>query len=206
MRRAKNIARRPAVRSPASRIVVATEGVLTEPAYLKVFNQLYGNHSLRLTPIRVGGDPRAVVERVIEEKERVEGDSLAKRDTFWAVFDRDIHSRFEEAKDLALGNGIHLAISNPCFELWGVLHYQEQNAPIDRHKCQRLLEKLCGDYDPNKGKIFNDRTVIEQAYLKAVERSADSTHRRIEEGDPDGNPSTTVHNLTEYIRCFKANE
>ena len=139
MSRARRIGRRPAVRPPAARIVVATEGVLTEPEYLRVFSRIHGDRSVRVVPIRVGGDPRAVVERAIEESERSKRDKLATRDSVWAMFDRDIHQQFDEARDLARGNGIRLAISNPCFELWGILHYQDQNAPLERQECQRQL-------------------------------------------------------------------
>ncbi len=206
MSRMRRIGRKPAVRSPAARIVVATEGKATEPEYLKAFNRIYENPSVRIVLIPVGGDPRTVVERAIEEKEESKHDPLAKHDTYWAMFDRDSHPRYEEARDLARGNNILLATSNPCFELWGVFHYQEQNAPIDRHQCQRKLEKLCPDYNSSGGKTFSDRQMIEQRYLKAIERSGDSLQRRENEGSPGGNPSTTVHELTESIRQFNARE
>ena len=202
MSRMRHIGRTPAARSLAARIVVATEGKATEPEYLKVFNRVYENPSAQLVPIPVGGDPGKVVERVIEEKEKSKNDPLSRHDTYWAMFDRDSHPRYEEARDLARGNGILLATSNPCFELWGILHYQEQNAPIDRHECQRKLEKLCPGYDVNGGKTFSDRQTIEQRYPKAAERSNDSLQRRENEGSPDGNPSTTVHELTGSIRHF----
>ena len=203
MSRARRIGRRPAVRPPAARIVVATEGVLTEPEYLKVFSRIYGDRSVRVVPIRVGGDPRAVVERAIEESEKSKRDRLATRDSVWAMFDRDSHKRFDEARDLARGNGIRLAISNPCFELWGILHYQDQNAPLERQECQRQLGNLCPDYNAGAGKVFGNLEAIEQLYSAAVERASLSVKRRQEEGDPGGNPSTTVHLLTELIRCFK---
>ena len=202
MSRMRRIGRKPAVRSPAARIVVATEGKVTEPEYLKAFNRIYENPSAQIALIPVGGDPGTVVERAIEEKENSKHDPLAKHDTYWAMFDRDSHPRYEEARDLTRGNGILLATSNPCFELWGVLHYQEQNAPIDRRECQRKLEKLCPDYNASGGKTFGDRQTIGQSYPKAVERSSDSLQRRENEGSPGGNPSTTVHHLTESIRHF----
>ena len=185
---------------------VATEGVLTEPEYLKVFSRIHGDKSARVVPVRVGGDPRAVVERAIEELEKSKRDRLATRDSVWAMFDRDIHHRFDEARNLARGNGLRLAISNPCFELWGILHYQDQNAPLERRECQRELGKLCPSYNAGGGKVFGDREVIEQRYPVAVERASLSVKRRDEEGEPGGNPSTTVHLLTEFIRCFKRHE
>ena len=120
------------------------------------------------------------------------------------MFDRDAHKRFDEAKDMAHGNGIRLAISNPCFELWGIYHYQECNAQIGRDKCQKKLGELCPDYSNKKGKIFDDPEVIRSNYRDAVGRADRALARRVEEGDLEGNPSTTVHRLTEHILCVVA--
>ena len=202
MSRARRIARRHGNRRLKARIVVTTEGLQSEPEYLKEFHRIHGNDSVRLEPIGVGGDPRAVVERAIKVSRELKKDPLASRDSVWAMFDRDDHVRFAEAKDLARGNGIRLAISNPCFELWGILHYQEQDAHLDRHECQRKLQKTCPAYNAGAGKVFGDRHAIEQNYLVAVERAKVSVRRREEEGDPGGSPSTTVYKLTELIRNF----
>lgn len=202
MSRMRGVKRRPATRQPAVRVVVATEGELTEPEYLRLFRRFHENSSVRLVVIPVGKDPRAVVERAIEEKNKVDVGPLAARDSFWAMFDRDIHTRYEEARDLARGNGIEVALSNPCFELWGVLHYQDQNAPLERHACQRMLRRLCPTNAAGATKVFDDKDAIERQYLVAVERASRSVERREEEGKSLGNPSTTVHRLTEFIRCF----
>ncbi len=202
MARIRRTSRSRGTRTPAARVVVATEGVLTEPEYLKVLNHVYGIQSLRLVPIGIGGDPRAVVERAIEERKKVSGDPLAKRDTFWAMFDRDNHSRFDQAKDLARSHGICLAVSNPCFELWGILHFRDQDAHLDRTDCQRVLKTLCPGYGKDGVKIFDDQSVIKGGYERAVERAKKLLQRREEEGNPEGNPSTSVHYLTEHFRKF----
>ena len=202
MSRARGIARRAGARPLAARIVVVTEGASTEPTYLKVFSRSYGHQSLRLVPIGGVGDPRAVVERAIEESEKLKGDPLAGRDSVWAMFDRDAHARFDEAKDLARGNGIPLAVSNPCFELWAVFHYRDHDAPIDRHACQQMLRELCPGYRKKGGKVFDDWNAIENGYPNAVERAESSLARREAEGVAGENPSTTVHRLTEYVRCL----
>ena len=118
MRRIKRQA--PARSSPAPRIVVVTEGAVTEPRYLRTFDRFHGDRSsARLVLIGGAGDPRAVVERAIEESKKLKREPLDRRDTVWAMFYRDEHPRFDEAKDMAHGNGIRLAISNPCFRALG---------------------------------------------------------------------------------------
>ena len=199
-RAARPTGRKAPVRRPAPRVVVVTEGAVTEPRYLRTFKRLHGvQSSAKLDLIPDAGDPRAVVERAIKESKKLRRDRLGGQDTVWAMFDRDEHPRFDEAKNMADGEGIRLAISDPCFELWGILHYQECDAPLGRHECQRKLGELCPDHSKRKGKVFDDPEVIESKYRDAFGRAENSLTRRREEGNPEGNPSTTVHRLTEHI-------
>ena len=199
-RHTRPVRRRRAVRRPAVRVVVAMEGASTEPGYLEAFNRLFGDRSVRLELVGGVGDPRAVVERAIDELGRSKGDSLGSDDTAWAMFDRDVHDRFAEAKNLAHGNGIGLAVSDPCFELWGILHYRDQDAPIDQRECQRMLGELYPGYKRRGRMLFGDPKVIEERYGDAVKRARQSLENRSAEGNPEGNPSTTVHCLTEHLR------
>ena len=205
MSRARSVTRRASSRAPIRRVVVVTEGALTEPGYLKAFEQIYGDReSVRLELIGGVGDPRAVVDRAVEESKKSKRDRLGAQDSVWALFDRDEHPRFDEAKNKARGNGISLAISNPCFELWGIFHYREYDAPLHRHECQRMLRQSCAAYDRRGNKSFADPVAIESSYRQAVERARSSLTRRAEEGDPEGNPSTAVHKLTERLRSPQA--
>ena len=204
-RTARPINRRAPVRDPAPRVVVVAEGKVTEPGYLRAFDRIHGDRSsARLVLIGGAGDPRAVVERAIEESRQSRRDRLGGRDSVWAMFDRDEHPRFDEAKNMAAGNDVRLAISDPCFELWAILHYRECDAPLDRHECRRTLEELHPGYGSSGKKVFDDPEVIENKYRDAVGRARKSLARREEEGDPGGNPSTTVHHLTEHILCVVA--
>ena len=201
MRRTRSASRRPARRRPAARVVV-TERESTEPKYLRVFDRILESEQVRLDIIGLGGDPKAVVQRAVKESKKVKGDPNAKDDTFWAMFDRDDHPRFDAAKDMAHANRIYLAVSNPCFELWGILHYQDQDASLDRADCQKKLETLCPGYKKAGEKVFDDPEVIENCYELAVERAEKLLRRREEEDRPEGNPSTSVHRLTEHIGKF----
>ena len=188
-------------RTPKARVLVVTEGTVTEAGYLKRFDRLHGTRSAKLVIIPLGADPRAVVERAIKEKKRAHGDLDAEQDSFWAVFDRDEHARFSEAIDLARGNGIRTAISDPCVELWAILHYELLNAPCSRRDCQRRLRELCESYGSD-GKRFEDDEVIRGRHGEAVRRAKVLLRRRHEEGTPHGNPSTTMHELAEFVRCW----
>ena len=59
---------------------------------------------------------------------------------FGVYFDVDEHPGISDAKQMARASGIKLAISNPCFELWLLLHFREQPGPQNRHRIQHILK------------------------------------------------------------------
>ena len=181
------------------RVIVVTEGENTEPQYILEFLRLHRAANVHIVP--TGFDPRGVVEKAIELKKEANADRKGtSRPHVWAVFDRDEHSRFEQARQLAESNGIHVAASNPCFELWAVFHYQDHAAPISTPACQRLLADLCGGYHASRGKLFRDEDAIRNNHDTAVRRRKRSLCERENEGEPQGNPSTSMHALMESIR------
>jgi len=195
---------RPApVKEPATIMIVVTEGEKTEPEYFKAFKEIHvpphikkSVFDLRIIPGI--GVPKTVVDRAIQELQDLQG-PLSGKDSVWAMFDRDEHPKFEEAKRKARSKDIGLAISNPCFEIWGIYHYQDWEGYIERDQCQRRLEELCPSYDRKSGKIFIDRDAIENKYRDAMRRAKESLDSREKEGDPEGNPSTSVHHLINAI-------
>ena len=176
-------------------VIVVTEGEKTEPQYIYEFLRIHQQPNVRVEG--TGLDPQGVVEKAIALKRSL---GRGARAHVWAVFDRDEHLWFEEALQLAQRHGICVAVSNPCFELWAVFHYQDHAAPIDRHDCQRLLAQLCAGYQADRGKLFKDTEAIRSNHDDAVQRGKQSLHDRKEEGDPQGNPSTSMHMLMESIR------
>jgi hypothetical protein len=68
----------------------------------------------------------------------------------WCVFDVDEHPLLAEAKHQASANHIKTAISNPCFELWVLLHFQDQRAHIARS----VVQSLCRERIPGYKKLL----------------------------------------------------
>ena len=195
--------RRLPVKKPATIIIVVTEGEKTEPQYLEMFKKIHVEpfvkrsvFDLRIVPDV--GVPMTVVDRAVQEL-RAQRPFSREEDSVWAMFDRDEHPKFEEAKNKARSKGVHLAVSNPCFEIWGIYHYRDWQGPMERHQCQNELEQLCPGYDKKYGKTFIDKDVIKEKCSDAIERAKKSLNSREKEGDPDGNPSTSVYFLIEAI-------
>jgi len=92
-----------------------------------------------------------------------------------------------------------LAVSNPCFEIWGIYHYEDCQRHIERDKCQKKLEELCPSYNKKSGKNFANDDIIKDKYRDAIARAEKSLNSRREERNLEGNPSTSVHCLIETI-------
>ena len=197
-RRNDSLRRRRPYREVKRRILIVCEGVVTERHY---FNDLrIQTKSLVELRIDPGGDPKSLVERAVDLKRTAEKDAKRgkdqnlKYDATWCVFDVDEHPYLAEARQQALDNGIQVAVSNPCFELWALLHFQDQHAHIERHDVQRL----CRQYMPRYDKRLPCETLL-PAYNEAVRRSIELEQWHHTRGTDGGNPSTGVHRLTEEI-------
>jgi hypothetical protein len=125
------------IRPERPRILITTEGVVTEPQY---FKGLKGH--LRATGVSVrsasidgiGRDPVSVVSAARTRQQR--GESY---DQTWCVFDVDRHSNLDEALRLAASYGYKCAVSNPCFEIWLLWHFEDRTAACSATDLRRCL-------------------------------------------------------------------
>ena len=201
MSRRDGLRRRRPFRNPLPRVLIVCEGTRTEPGY---FHDL--RHTERI-PIELeispGGVPKTLVERAVELKNTAKKDAKSAQDEnllydeVWCVFDIDEHPAVPDAKQQARDNGIELAISNPCFELWILLHFRDQRAHIDRAVVQRDCAKYLPDYE--KAVPF---VKLHPNYEEAVKRALDLDAWQQTRGSEGSNPSTRVHKLTEKIKGF----
>ena len=143
----RNRSRRPGRREPFQDskpiILIVCEGEKTEPQYFDGFRKAYRNprvdieicseHGVPLTLVKIA-KRRKQERREVADRER---DENIAYDSVWCVFDVDDHPQINEAKQMAKTNEIDLAISNPCFELWLILHFR--NNPGMQHR-DRLRE------------------------------------------------------------------
>ena len=194
-------ARRPAHREAKRRLLVVTEGRCTEPDYIKGYERHVRNATVEVEVAKERGDPRKVVEIAKEEKARAAREAKRQDDPFldydevWCVFDRDEHDRFDEALTMARDNGFELAVSNPCVELWLLLHVRDSPGARHRH----VVQKMLGDYLPG----YEKKLDFDQLAHSVADGTARA--RRLDEaaesrGDAKyGNPSTGFYRLTDSI-------
>jgi hypothetical protein len=199
-----SLRRRGAIHEAKLLIVVCCEGKNTEPEYLKEFAFAWGNRLVFLKTVPGVGVPLTVVQRAVQEKQELERIAARSRDSFtkkfqvWAVYDVDDHPNLAQARQLATARGIQCCVSNPCFELWPLLHFKDQDGEIDAKAIQRALEKLMPSYKYKGSKVL-DYKQLHIRFDVARRRATSIWQRRAKERNAGGNPSTCVFRLLDTI-------
>ena len=125
-KRTNSARRRPASRAPRTRLLVVCGAKRTEPDYLTGLVRAARNPATVVKVVVRARDPKDVVGYARKYRESAADDF----DQVWCVLDVDEFS-FVDALAGARKDGTHLAISNPCFELWLLLHHAEVNVSLD---------------------------------------------------------------------------
>jgi RloB-like protein len=203
MRRSDRLGRRKPFRQPRPRFLIACEGTVTEPHYFSEIRRLL--RSIVELQIIPGGTPKTIVKSAAARKKEAEVAARRRRDEnlrfdeVWCVFDVDMHPLLPEARQQANDNGIHVALSNPCFELWMLLHFQDQHAHIERGAVQHL----CRQHIPGYRKTPPCEELAEY-YGRALARAVELDRWHQTRGTEGANPSTGVYRLLEKMRGSSA--
>jgi len=157
-------------------IIIASEGQETEPDY---FDELttsdnYGKSGVHVIPLRRDhsrSSPSNVVQQLKNAKKEFR---LMDNDELWIVIDRDkwIDGELNDVADECQRQNFKMALSNPCFELWLLMHFR------DLHKYpNEKNETKCR----NKTSLKNELTKIlkpkklthlsMKAYMPHIERA-----------------------------------
>jgi len=140
--------------------------------------------------------PDAAEQRAESERQaKAEHDANLKFDEVWAMFDVDEHPKLKEAIELADREGVKVAVSNPCFELWALLHFEDQRGHIERKKLRERLKRHMKGYDKEL-----DFSKLRDTYEAALTRAKALHEAAKKSGQSRPNPSTDAYLLTETIR------
>jgi len=164
----------------------------TEDAYLRGFARFLGNRSIDLN-LKVCPEAPA---RIVEYAQRLADHLDDDFDETWCVVDvdnYDIRTGARRASELK----VELVVSNPCFELWLLLHFEACTCHLAKCKdVERMVRKHVPTYQKAK-LLFAD---FENGLADACERA-----RYLErDGGAYPNPSTGVWRLAERIMERKA--
>lgn len=172
MRKRRSLRRaRTGTRSVRKIFIIGVEGE-TEKLY---FDQFKGvSPVIRILTTRGGtrADPDSVVEKVERQLEQLrDEETLRSADAAWVVIDRDTWDP-EALKRVYEWTAQHknrwVAISNPQFELWLLLHYEEGYGVVTQKECLERLGRHVGEYRKNDRRSL---PLSAEARALAVERA-----------------------------------
>ncbi|MBW6411671.1 RloB family protein [Clostridium weizhouense] len=216
-------------------IVIICEGKDTETIYLDNFNSKYTKVDVRIADKNSKGknkgkatDPENLVKKAIEIKEKDYDINEEDGDRVWCVFDVDINynnnnamqskiNEIQKAKTLSSKNKIRLGISNPCFELWYLLHFEYTTANLKNYDdVKKRLDKYISNYDKNKNVYseLKDNLTTAISNSKKLKKHHESLDKILPNAENEylkinaesfvkSNPYTNVSDLIEYMETLE---
>lgn len=179
-RRENRRTRRAPVREERTQVLVVCGGKNTEPDYFRGLKKERRNPAVRVVVERKGVDPVSLIRFAAQKRDALDCDQV------WCVIDVD---EFDMSKAVAAAtkSDVNLAISNPCFEYWLLLHFELCTAPLTCFDdAERRLIKHLPRYDKSALRFADFATGVDGAIQRARARceALGTEHTR--------NPSTGV--------------
>ena len=193
-----DLSRKPASRNEKQLFALYCEGKLTEPEYFQAVikaPEVRQVSSVSLKIKKKGELPLQLVEAALRDLQSGFG-----ADEYWCVFDSELpaqHPHFDAALRLAEAHGIRVAWSNPCFEVWLILHHEDHRAPFDSSASAKRRRRLIDQID--KDGVDGSRYVPLIANAVARARGLRASHSRNGNAGVKANPSTNVDELMTAI-------
>jgi hypothetical protein len=127
--------------------VIAVEGVKTEPQYFAIFNDQQSVIRVNCLKDSHDSSPPQVLKRM---EDHLRQEELRASDEAWLVVDKDqwtdeqldqLHA-WTQARD-----NYGFALSNPKFEYWLLLHFEDGTGIASSRDCSGRLKRHLPDYD-----------------------------------------------------------
>lgn len=175
-------------------VLVVCEGAKTEPEYFKDLRQAL-RVNVAVEGAECGSHPKSVVQYAKSQKNAY--------DCIWCVFDHDDHTGLSAALEQARNNGFKVAFSNPCFELWYLLHFQEQRAYVERNVLFTRLKEHVPGYVKSQAGLYS---LLSDRQSQAIQRAQNLRANHRTGGSPENeNPSTTMDCLVSFLNALASN-
>lgn len=139
-KRNTTLRRRQSKRQTNEVILIVCEGEKTEINYLK---QLKDFFRLNNVSIDILSSKKPSPSQVVEF---ANGNNKQKYDKVYCVFDKDMHSTFDEALQKCKKYNFEAIVSNPCFEFWILLHFTYTTANFHTDNKNSPCDKLINNY------------------------------------------------------------
>lgn len=199
-----------------NRFLVLVEGVETERRYLEDLCGKLQFHAYNIVIESPDSDPLHLIEKALQKlqyERKLEDDGVSVAyDQVWVICDREKQHhhrlpRLQQALTLAQAQGIHVALSIPCFEYWLLLHHRLHPAILT--DCQAVEAQLT-DAQVAAGLPAYHKAAYPLDFYVVAERVAAACEnaRRMRERHSETDPLEPRRYWTKnyILRALKANE
>ncbi len=180
--------------------LIVCEGEKTERTYFKEFRRR--NNGIRIeVPNCSFKDPLNLTKFAKKMKSAYDID-LKRGDMICCVFDVDNNKNdmIKKAKRDADSNNIDIILSNPCFELWYLLHFEFSTAHMSTNQVfQQLKRKYIPDYQKNQSYFNRLKLHLSRAIENAQKLNSFHEKNLTPLFSTESNPSTQVFKLVQHI-------
>lgn len=163
--------------------ILSYEGNDTEPQYYEALRDLlkYKDNIVHIESLKrdkkdTNSAPKYVFKKLKEKKAEY---NFSKTDEFWMIIDKDrwvLNEWVEKCKD---EENFYIALSNPCFEFWLLLHFKSivefseeilqsilENKKVSTSR--RYIDKLLSDILENG---YNKKNINPKRFLERIEQA-----------------------------------
>ncbi|MDF1488039.1 RloB family protein [Tessaracoccus caeni] len=176
---------------------VYSEGTVTELEYINALKRLpefRDSVAVTIEIARSGGQAVQLVNTARNDKRK----SNLDIDQYWCVFDVETPPvpGLVQALQTAYDNGLRVAVSNPCFELWLLLHHEVQRGYLtsaDAYRRRRMLDKADDKHIDGESYVGRRSVAVRRAKELRAKHEKDGT------SSPGDNPSSTFDQFVEAL-------
>ncbi|MDA3837868.1 MAG: RloB family protein [Candidatus Delongbacteria bacterium] len=166
-----------ATRSYEKLFILSVEGQKTEPEYFSLFDNRGSIIRIKCLKSKKKSSPLQVLNRM---QKYIKDENLFKTDEAWLIADRDewTDNQLKQLHDWSEEKDNHgFALSNPKFEYWLLLHFEDGKGVKNSKDCTKKLKKYLPQY--NKGVDVNQ--ISDKMILAAVKRAKGKDQGSFEE-------------------------
>ncbi len=190
-------------RAPKPILLLVAEGHnVTETLYFKQFQKQHALYNIKIITPGSVTDPEGMLEKLEKYWLRNELDFM-KGDRGFVVLDLDCDDKKAKLieKLEASSKIAQFVVSNPCFEIWFLLHYKyTTHVYLSGAEVIRDLRNYIADYEKNKdiSKLLSDKT--ETAFQNAIKLTRHYDKLGYKWPSNKGNPRTDVPVIINAIK------
>jgi hypothetical protein len=192
-----------AKRSPLPVIVIVCDDSRTAPAYFRVLKREVKQYvTLNVVPATCQASPSTVVDQAVAERNNLRRDG-EDQDAVWVLIDLEhepnTRQQAEAERNRAEAAALRVARSDPCYEVWTLLHLQDTGEAFT--SCNQVIKRIASAWNAQFGQRFQRKAQADYTKIAPMRRQAACRAKRHWEArDPS---RTEVYKAVEEIESHE---